>query len=282
MSPTETAWLRLNSRLQALEAFYAGDLLEGLEVDRSPGFDSWLAAQRRRFRDVHDVLLQRLVASAASNELISQNGSDMRLSTFGLTKHLQVWRHKAGFEAEEHLSATVRLFQSEGIDAKALQGIWQRRGPNLMARYLPLPPSLEPPVNRQQEAAQNRRGSVAVMPFADMSAAAMPGGLSDALAHDVITRLAKLRNLRVIAQGTVFALRDQRIGPEEAGRILGVDYVVSGSVQWRGNRVVARIDLAETQTSRSYGRRFLIMRPMTRFYCWTRSAIKSLLPSIMR
>jgi TolB-like protein len=88
------------------------------------------------------------------------------------------------------------------------------------------------------------------MPFADMSAAAVPGGLSDALVHDVITRLAKLRNLRVIAQGTVFALRDQRIGPEEAGRLLAVDYIVSGSVQWRGSRVVARIELAETVSSR--------------------------------
>ena len=38
------------------------------------------------------------------------------------------------------------------------------------------------------------------------------GGAADALAHDVITRLAKLRSLFVIAQGTVFALHERRIG----------------------------------------------------------------------
>ena len=47
----------------------------------------------------------------------------------------------------------------------------------------------------------------------------------------MITRLAKLRSLFVIAQGTVFALHERGIGPEEAGRMLNVDYVVSGSLR---------------------------------------------------
>ena len=54
------------------------------------------------------------------------------------------------------------------------------------------------------------------MPFVDRSAATgARGGAADALAHDVITRLAKLRSLFVIAQGTVFALHERSIG---AGR----------------------------------------------------------------
>ena len=70
------------------------------------------------------------------------------------------------------------------------------------------------------------------MPFVDWSTATgARGGAADALAHDVITRLAKLRSMFVIAQGTVFALHERRIGPEEAGRMLNVDYVVSGSVR---------------------------------------------------
>jgi tetratricopeptide (TPR) repeat protein len=46
-----------------------------------------------------------------------------------------------------------------------------------------------------------RRASVAVMPFAGQSSEAdIPGGISDGLAHDVITLLAELRSLFVIAQ----------------------------------------------------------------------------------
>ncbi|MGD9511546.1 MAG: transcriptional regulator, partial [Geminicoccaceae bacterium] len=73
---------------------------------------------------------------------------------------------------------------------------------------------------------------------------------ADAFAHDVITRLAKLRVLFVIAQGTVFALDERRVGPRDAGRMLDVDYVVSGCVQRRDNRVVVMAELMETRVAR--------------------------------
>ena len=89
------------------------------------------------------------------------------------------------------------------------------------------------------------------MPFVDRTAAAaVHGGPAGGLAHDVITRLAKLRSLFVIAQGTVFALSERRIGPEEAGRMLNVDYVVSGSLQRQGKRLTVTVELAETRTAR--------------------------------
>ena len=90
------------------------------------------------------------------------------------------------------------------------------------------------------------------MPFLDRAALAPAGfgGPADALAHDVITRLAKLRSLFVIAQGTVFALSERRVGPEEAGRMLNVDYVVSGSLRRQGERLTVAVELAETRTAR--------------------------------
>jgi TolB-like protein len=89
------------------------------------------------------------------------------------------------------------------------------------------------------------------MPFVDHSTAALVrGGAADALAHDVITRLAKLRSLFVIAQGTVFALHERQIGAEESGRILNVDYVVSGSVRAQGARLIVTVELVETRTAR--------------------------------
>jgi tetratricopeptide (TPR) repeat protein len=96
-----------------------------------------------------------------------------------------------------------------------------------------------------------RRGSVSVMPFVDHARSArVHGGVADALAYDVISRLARLRSLFVIAQGTVFALHERGIGPQEAGRILNVDYVVSGSVRTHGNRRTISVELAETRSAR--------------------------------
>jgi len=35
-------------RLRSLSELFAGEFLDGLEIDRNPGFNSWLTAQRRR------------------------------------------------------------------------------------------------------------------------------------------------------------------------------------------------------------------------------------------
>jgi TolB-like protein/Flp pilus assembly protein TadD len=89
------------------------------------------------------------------------------------------------------------------------------------------------------------------MPFVERTPAEIAdGGPAGGLAHDVITRLAKLRSLFVIAQGTVFALSERRIGPEEAGRMLNVDYVVSGSLRRDGDRLTVTVELSETRTAR--------------------------------
>jgi TolB-like protein len=149
-------------------------------------------------------------------------------------------------DADEHAAATIRSWQEEGLDWSGLRAAWQA------ARNNPRGPAVaqvEPPPRAPLES--RRRASIAVMPFVDRSATAgIAGGPADGLAHDLITRLAKLRSLFVIAEGSVFALRDRHIAPEEAGRMLNVDYVVSGSLQRRGERLTVTVELAETRTAR--------------------------------
>jgi len=84
------------------------------------------------------------------------------------------------------------------------------------------------------------------MPFVGRSERAVAAGLTE----DVITHLAKLRVLFVIARGTVYALRDRGIDAQEAGRILGVEYVVSGSIREDADRVCVVVELAETESAR--------------------------------
>jgi len=68
--------------------------------------------------------------------------------------------------------------------------------------------------------------------------------------HDVISRLAKLRSLFVIAQGTAFALRERGIGAHEAGRVLDVDYVATVSLRLQRMRITVDIELVETRAAR--------------------------------
>jgi len=97
----------------------------------------------------------------------------------------------------------------------------------------------------------HRRASIAVMPFDEPARdQAARGGLADGLAYDVITRLAKLRSLFVIAQGTVFALDERRVGAEEAGRRLDVDYVVAGTLRRSASQLQVQVQLTETRSAR--------------------------------
>jgi DNA-binding SARP family transcriptional activator/TolB-like protein len=244
-------------RLRALAGLFAGDVLEGLEIDRHPGFESWLVAQRRRFRDCHLALLEHLAGCASEDELFGFLDRWLQLAPFDLRPQEAVLtalaRRGRIREGEEHLTATVRLFEAEGLDGAPLRDLWRAARPRAEASRTRTTACPAPPAGDVAEIAPvaSRRASIAVMPFTDLDVAtAVPGGPADGLAHDVITRLAKLRSLFVIAQGTVFALRDRHVAPEEAGRMLGVDYVVDGSVRRRGGRLTVTVELAEARTAR--------------------------------
>jgi len=83
--------------------------------------------------------------------------------------------------------------------------------------------------------------SVAVLPF---RAPADRDYLGDGLAEEVIDLLSMTAGLRVRPLGSVGS--DQR-DPVEAGRTLGVDVVVTGSVQLRGDRVRVRARLIDVE-----------------------------------
>jgi DNA-binding SARP family transcriptional activator len=244
------------ARLAELAALLSGDFLEGLEIDRCPAFGNWLVAQRRRFRDGRAAALERLAALAPADEALTYLDQWLRLAPFDQRPHeavLTVLARRGRIrEGEEHLSAAVRLFEAEGLDANALRELWRAarsRAAAPHARASAASPEPTSAATAGEAPPRPRRASIAVMPFMDLTGERIPGGAADGLVHDVIARLAKLRGPLVIAQGTVFALRDRQLAPDEAGRMLGVDYVVSGSVQRRGGRLTVAVELAEARNA---------------------------------
>lgn len=243
-------------QLRALADMFSGDFLDGLVIERNPGFETWLLSQRRRFRDMHLALLEHIVQRFSSEEVRPYLDRWIHLAPFDLRPHellLTALAAEGRFrEGEEHLSATVRLFNSEGLDTKQIRELW--RTARAQADETPKPVPANPlaaalPTEEELISPQARRASIAVMPFSDMSAAAVPGGPADALVHDIITRFAKLRSLRVIAQGTMFALKEKQHSTEEVAQLLGATYVVNGSFYRLGDRVSVRVELTETRTS---------------------------------
>ena len=235
-------------RLAALAASFEGDLLQSLAIDGTPVFAAWLTAQRRRFRSVRTALLERLVMRSPDDAALRYLDTWLELAPFDQRAHEGLFKVLARRgdirEGEAHLATTVDVFEREGLESATIRTAWRTAR---VARGIVVTEPNAP----EGETTSRGRASVAVMPFVDRSSAPQArGGAADALAHDVITRLAKLRTLFVIAQGTVFALHERTIGAEEAGRLLHVDYVVSGSTQVRRTQLTVTVELADTRSDR--------------------------------
>ncbi len=248
-------------RLQALSSLFVGDILEGLEIDRSPLFNSWLTAQRRRFGACHAAILEHLVKTlpADSEDASAHLEKWLELTPFDSCAHIALLTRLARrgqFGAcEDHLAAAAQLFQSEELDFGPVRKAWlairnERPCATLPAQPVALPIAIQVPITLAgTDPAAPHKASLAVMPFAE-DAGGVRGGLADGLTHDIITRLAKLRDFFVIARGSVFALAEKNIAPEDAGRRLNVDYVATGSVRSLAGRLIVTVELVEVRTAR--------------------------------
>jgi len=89
--------------------------------------------------------------------------------------------------------------------------------------------------------------SIAVLPFTNLSGDSDQEYFSDGLSEDIITELARARELHVLARNTTFQFKGQAVDIQAVGRQLGVQYVLEGSVRRSGDqlRITAQlIDVA--------------------------------------
>jgi serine/threonine-protein kinase len=79
--------------------------------------------------------------------------------------------------------------------------------------------------------------SIAVLPFANLSADKENEYFSDGLAEEIINALTRVPGLRVIARTSAFSFRGKEQDVREIGARLGVDHILEGSVRRAGNRM---------------------------------------------
>jgi serine/threonine protein kinase/tetratricopeptide (TPR) repeat protein len=93
--------------------------------------------------------------------------------------------------------------------------------------------------------------SIAVLPFVDMSEKKDQGYFSDGLSEELITSLAQIDDLQVIARTSSFHFRGKQTPIAEIGSTLSVAHVLEGSVRRAGNavRVTAQLIRADSGLS---------------------------------
>jgi serine/threonine-protein kinase len=93
--------------------------------------------------------------------------------------------------------------------------------------------------------------TIAVLPFQNFSPDKENAFFADGVQDDILTSLAKIKDLRVTSRSSVMKYRDvaeQDLG--QIGKALGVANVLEGSVRREGDRVVVNVQLVDAQSAR--------------------------------
>jgi TolB-like protein len=90
--------------------------------------------------------------------------------------------------------------------------------------------------------------SIAVLPFANMSADLDQEHVADGLVADIITALSRVPRLVVIARTSTLAYKGRPVDVRRIGRELGVRFVLDGSVRRAGSRLRVTSQLIDTVT----------------------------------
>ena len=99
----------------------------------------------------------------------------------------------------------------------------------------------------QEQGSVPERPSIAVLPFRILGQPGSHDFMANALPDELITDLARLRYLFVIARGSSFRFTSHEVDVAAIGATLRVRYILTGSVESVGKDVVIRVELSDTR-----------------------------------
>ncbi len=148
----------------------------------------------------------------------------------------------------EMLRSRKQLRQRIGIAALVLVAMiaaggvfwWAKRGAAPGIGPVTVPTAVTPAVPKK---------SIAVLPLENLSDDKENAFFADGIQDDLLTSLAKIKDLKVISRTSVMSYRNKAgRNLREIGKELGVASVLEGSVRRVGNRVLVNVQLIDTAT----------------------------------
>lgn len=236
-------------------ALYGGPFLDGLSVP-DPAFEDWLAATRGELHMQACAALDRAADAAAGS------GETDRAIEFA--------RRLVGIDPlrEDAHRSLMLLLHEYGDRAGALRQ-YQACG-EILQKELQVEPDAatkavfekirrEPSSSSISNTVSSRSGtpqpplpdkpSIAVLPFANLSADREQEFFADGMTEDIITGLSRFPSLFVIARNSTFSYKGQAIAVARIANELGVRYMLEGSVRKVGERIRISAQLIDAETS---------------------------------
>lgn len=106
-----------------------------------------------------------------------------------------------------------------------------------------------PPLPAGSASRSDYKPVIAILPFADMSAARDQQYFCDGITEDVIVGLSRYRTLSVVSRHSSSRFTGQSIDPRDTGHALGAKYLVEGSVRRQVDKVRITAQLIEAATA---------------------------------
>src|SRR5438094_4971480 len=188
-----------------------------------------LAARNRR-KGGHQPLLVRIGIHLGD---LLQEGEDLFGSGVNVASRIQLLASPGGIYVSGEIYQQVR--NHKDLFFRDL-GERQLRNIKEPVKIYDLIPGEEAGEPKSVEAASGLR-AIAVLPFQNMSSDPDNEYFSDGMTEEILTRLSKIRELKVTSRSTVFRYKGKGIDPRDVGRELGVGSVLEGSVRKLGNRL---------------------------------------------
>ena len=260
--------------LEHAVALYKGPFLDGLE-HCDEGFDDWLLVERRQLEEAFQQVLQQLL-----DHYVVTGAIDRGIQTALRLVHIDP------FQESLHRSL-IRLFVYQDRLGAALAQYRQCR--DLLSRELGVQPAPETerlkaeilkqlpesgtneemPLEVESDTVPERPHvigaaagfrtrqrsnatglpTIAVLAFHGEADEGPPRHLADGLAEDIAIELGRFRELEVIAPTSAFTYREAQVPPERAGRELGANFILSGSLRVRREALRITVRLLDAQSA---------------------------------
>ena len=180
-----------------------------------------------------------------SPEQIEAKSTDARSDIFGFgTVLYEMLTGKPAFAGNSILGVIAAVLHEQPKAASGVKDGVPMDFDRIVARCLEKDParrfaSMQEVKGALQRAvvSQDARASIAVLPFANLSADKENEYFGDGLAEEIINALTQVSGLRVIARTSAFAFKGKQEDVRRIAEMLGVGNILEGSVRKAGNRI---------------------------------------------
>ena len=187
--------------------------------------------------DLLDYLIRNREHVVSKDELIDAVWKGRIVSDTALTTRLNAARSAIGDTGEEQ--RLIKTLPRKGF--RFVGAVREAEGSTAVD---------DPEEPSRSAAALPEKPSIAVLPFANLSSDAEQEYFADGIAEELLTTLSKIGGLKVIARNSSFVFKGQTRDIREIGQILGVRYVLEGSVRKASNQVRLTAQLIDSLDGR--------------------------------